>query len=545
PEGEWDTFRPTVDAFIANMEHVDASQSSVIPDPNHPIRARAYWLPGDQRSTLRQEDDPETPFHWEEFGITFTIPDDWRASIGGTDYDLALLSPETMAGEIGAYITFRYFASLGPDTTLEAALEPIAEQFESDVQPYNRSGLEGAEVVSQDDETGTVYHLILVPYDTHGAALYIQTVAPADEDIAVLAILDSMIINPVKPDVSALDAAWQQSLADDGAFIYGDDDAPVHMLEFLDFSCGHCANYSAAVDRLVALEVEQGRLQLELRLHSGVGGELSYQATMATYCAAEQGKGYTAYKTLFRGDMQQGRDFAYSREGIDELLGQPEIGLDMDALNACIDNDKYANAIQLNWAYANSVGANFTPAVLLATGDDEPAFLTLPDGEIWSGGVPLQVLRIVIDGVISDHKSIPEILDEVFGTSTESTESTDTGATTIEEEGAETAEPDESGDEAVQPEATEAAEDVEAPEAAETPAPTEEAVAQPEATEDAAAASEDATSGEGGEDDDGGLSAGVIVAVAAGIAVAIGAAIASQRKRTAAPDDNSSKSKDA
>jgi predicted DsbA family dithiol-disulfide isomerase len=130
-----------------------------------------------------------------------------------------------------------------------------------------------------------------------------------------------------------------------------------------------------------------------LELHTLASDEFAINATHAMYCATEQGKGFTAHNELFLGYLKQGYDVAYSRAGINALL-EP-LGLDMDQFNACIDDEKYSDALDAVRQDFYDTGLTGTPTVTLAMGDDDPAPMTLPDGQIWSGAIPLQFLRQV------------------------------------------------------------------------------------------------------------------------------------------------------
>jgi protein-disulfide isomerase len=143
-----------------------------------------------------------------------------------------------------------------------------------------------------------------------------------------------------------------------------------------------------------------------------VGGDLSNAAAQATYCAAEQGKGYSAYKALWQGYMNEGRDTAYARDGISRLLS--DLDLDIDALNACIDDGTYADQISGNGERGNSLGVTGTPSVLLGVGDEDAAFMLLPSGEKWAGEVPIYALRAVLKKVIDDKLSLPDAVTAFF-----------------------------------------------------------------------------------------------------------------------------------
>lgn len=400
----WETFRPTVEAMIASIEP-NTSAVSAVPDRNHPIRAHAYLVP---RSWMRQDDtEPDGPFNWEEYGITLDLPEGWQPITNNQDYDLILASPAAMQGGSGSFITFRHIPTIGTDTP-ESILTTLLDQVPEgeEVEAYTLGGSEGSAIIFTDEATSTTQYLILIPYGTSGELFYVQSNAAADDGAVIESTLDSVVIDPLQPDYAAIDAAWQTSLEAQGKLIYGDDDAPLHMVEILDFSCSHCAEYSQDINRLIPLEVEPGRLQLEFVLVDLIGGELSNVAAQAAYCATEQGKGYTVYKALFKGYIEQGHEVAYSRGGIDDLLGDL---VDLEALNTCLDEGRYSENLTEAQAYWDEVGATGTPSILLAEGDAEPAFMTLPNGELWSGGIPVSSLRMIIGRVVDEGVELSNI----------------------------------------------------------------------------------------------------------------------------------------
>ncbi len=340
----------------------------------------------------RQEaGDPQT-YTDELLGLTVSLPEGWEAVSGSQDYDLALVSPDALSGGQGAFITLLHIPGLGPDTTLESALEPLASQVEGSVAPVTAGANEGFGVRVADEANNSVQHLVLFPYGEQGEVFYIQAVTPADQEEALLDILNSLELNPPQPDYAAIDAAWQTSLAENGRLVYGEADAPIELVEFYSFTCPHCANYSFPLNRLIALDVEDNsRVQVELV--PVAGDELAARATHATYCATEQGAGYSAYKTLFAASINAGREYAYSEEGIAELLGGLDAGLDMDALNACIAESRYSAAIDEGRTRFTDYGLTGTPTVLLGTAEAEVQPLILPDGQVWSGAIPVELLR--------------------------------------------------------------------------------------------------------------------------------------------------------
>jgi protein-disulfide isomerase len=397
----WERFRPAVSAISSSIEL--ASNSAALSTPM-PDAARLLV------SRPQQQNDSPTQYTWESYDIGFTLPDGWQATPGnGQDYDLALVSPEAMQTGQGAFITLLGYPGLATGgNTFEAALQPVADQLKAEIKPYSVAGLEGVSIDYTDETQQAQRHFILIPYGTRGDAIYIQTTAPLGGDDVITSILDSMTVHEIVPDYAAVDAAWQTSLAEQGKLIVGDANAPVKMREYLSFTCGHCVHYSRTIERLIALEVETGRVQYEFAPIAG--DAFAHDGAMATYCAAEQGKGFSASEALFQSDMEQDYTVAYSREGIDAALSP--LGVDIDALNACIDAGKYEEQIQAVTTGFYDQGLTGTPTVTLGAGNDPPEAITLPNGQVWSGTIPLHFLLDIFHAVIDDGLTIQEYFQQ-------------------------------------------------------------------------------------------------------------------------------------
>jgi protein-disulfide isomerase len=406
-ETVWDDFRPLVSAIISNIELAANRRSSANGETT--TLARGADLSATRPVPLRQNNQ----YLWEEIGAGFTLPEGWQGVPGnGQDYDLALVSPDALAGDSGAFMMLTLFPGLTlGDTTLESALQPIAEQTGSAVESYTAAGIEGQAIFHEAEDEGAQRGFILIPYGARGDALYIQTTAPLDGDDPTADILASMTLTPPEPDYAAIDAAWQTSLAEQNRLIVGDPDAPIKVREYLSFTCGHCVRYSRSMERMIALDVETGRVQYEFAaLAWNAEDVLANTAALATFCAAEQGKGFTASEALFQGDFELGADEAYSRDGINDLLG--DLGLDMDTFNACLDDGKYASLIETNLADFYDHGLTGTPTITLGVGDEPVMPLVLPDGEVWSGAIPLFYLRDLFSAIIDDGLTVAEWFEQ-------------------------------------------------------------------------------------------------------------------------------------
>ena len=87
-----------------------------------------------------------------------------------------------------------------------------------------------------------------------------QLIAVAVVVIAV-AVAAAVVILSSQPTTSGAARDYstvQQSRQADGGFVLGSDSAPVTIVAFEDFLCGHCQRYKATVDQLIDEYVMKG-----------------------------------------------------------------------------------------------------------------------------------------------------------------------------------------------------------------------------------------------------------------------------------------------
>ena len=97
-------------------------------------------------------------------------------------------------------------------------------------------------------------------------------------------------------------------------------------------------------------------------------------------------------------------------DGIKQVLAP--LGLDMDALSTCIDDGRYLDNIDAISIDFGDQGLTGTPTVTLGAGNDPIQALTLSDGQVWSGAIPLEFLHVIFDAVINQGMTIQEALQQ-------------------------------------------------------------------------------------------------------------------------------------
>ena len=151
-----------------------------------------------------------------------------------------------------------------------------------------------------------------------------------------------------------------------GGHLKGSADAPVTIVEFSDFECGHCKLAYEGLKQTLPMygkdvQVRFHHYPLDAACNTGIpaggGHKFACLAAMAAECAAAQGKFWEYHDTLF--DNQP----SFSR---DELLGYADdLGLDRARFTACLDSDAPRAAIRQDVASGTKLGVESTPTLFL------------------------------------------------------------------------------------------------------------------------------------------------------------------------------------
>ena len=198
------------------------------------------------------------------------------------------------------------------------------------------------------------------------------------------------LLVPDAPTVTDVYADIPQSRGEDGAFILGDPDAPVTIIEFLDFGCPHCQAYKPTIDTFIDEYVATGQAQYEVRLFPTAGGDLTVFAGRLAECAddARPGSFWSAYDTFFTLGI-----YGSYKDQLGQVMAD-NLRLDYASLLDCVQT---AEQIATDVEYGLALGVNGTPAVLVRFGDDDATYITL-DGQSYDrGGVPIEVLAQVVE----------------------------------------------------------------------------------------------------------------------------------------------------
>lgn len=173
------------------------------------------------------------------------------------------------------------------------------------------------------------------------------------------------------------------ALADAGGYddqpTLGDDAAPVKVILFENFLCGHCKAFEEdAFARLKRDYIDTGKVQAYY-VNLAWGEEDAFNAGLAGECAYRQDEAaFWPYKSaLFRAQGDEGETWAT----VDTLVRVAEESVpDLDAtdLRACITEGRFEAEVERDLELADYVGVQGTPSIIVnEEGFQNPSFAAL------------------------------------------------------------------------------------------------------------------------------------------------------------------------
>jgi protein-disulfide isomerase len=180
--------------------------------------------------------------------------------------------------------------------------------------------------------------------------------------------------------------AYETGITPEGEPYKGSPDAPLRLIEYSDFLCGHCGNFADSLDALSPDYIETGKVQVIFRNYAFLTQE-SVQAAQASECALDQGAdAYWLYHDTLYANRGTGRT-AYSKPRLKSYA--QELGLDTASFNKCLDSGAKAEAVQTDLDEGRSQGVQATPTWFL-------------NGQMVPGALPETELRQLFDSRLSE-----------------------------------------------------------------------------------------------------------------------------------------------
>jgi len=174
-----------------------------------------------------------------------------------------------------------------------------------------------------------------------------------------------------------------------GSPVLGSSDAPITIIEFGDYQCPSCKKWFLNTKPdIVTNYIETGKAKLVF-VDIAFLGKDSAPASMASYCAEEQGRYWDYHGFLYSNQLSIDNGWANS-DNLKEYANN--IGLNMDMFVSCLDSEKYQKRVQFNTVESKRNGVTGTPTF----------FIIGPDGnqEKLVGPQPFSVFKQIMDTMI-------------------------------------------------------------------------------------------------------------------------------------------------
>lgn len=147
--------------------------------------------------------------------------------------------------------------------------------------------------------------------------------------------------------------------------VLGDLDAPVTLIEYSDFQCPFCGRFFSQSEPKIREEyVKTGQVKFVYRHFAFLGPE-SLAAANAAECAKDQGKFWQYHDELFNSEILDSTENNNNLSRSFFLSLARKVGLNETDFSSCLDQNKYENKIQNDYAVAQKLGVNSTPTVFV------------------------------------------------------------------------------------------------------------------------------------------------------------------------------------
>jgi len=162
----------------------------------------------------------------------------------------------------------------------------------------------------------------------------------------------------------------------------GDPNAPVTIVEYSDYGCGHCQAFTRETLPLLEEEyIETGKVKHVIHPYY-LGNPQIGQIAEANYCAVEQDMYFEYREAIFKNT-----NLMLNRSGLIEIARGVD-GLDAGQIDACLSAGTYQNTIASGRAAATRRGVNSTPTFFI-------------NGQRVEGNQPYERLKQLIDQQIA------------------------------------------------------------------------------------------------------------------------------------------------
>ncbi len=174
----------------------------------------------------------------------------------------------------------------------------------------------------------------------------------------------SAATEPIQLDASDVRTLYEQATP----VRVGNDDAPIKIVEFADFMCPACRDFSLEVRPKLMPYIQSGEAQLVFYDFPLGGAHVhSFLASRAARCGGDQQvNGEDGYWPMHEKLFQEQPTWSAQRDVVDTFVGYAkDVGLNEREFEKCLKSDKYADVVTANRMVGDELGVNSTPTVLV------------------------------------------------------------------------------------------------------------------------------------------------------------------------------------
>lgn len=147
--------------------------------------------------------------------------------------------------------------------------------------------------------------------------------------------------------------------------VLGDLEAPVTLIEYSDFQCPFCGRfYSQSESKIREEYVKTGKVKFVYRHFAFLGPE-SLAAANAAECAKEQGKFWQYHDEILNAEILDSEENNNNLSRSLFLFLAGKVGLNEAEFSVCLDQNKYEEKVQNDYAVAQKLGVNSTPTIFV------------------------------------------------------------------------------------------------------------------------------------------------------------------------------------
>ena len=168
-------------------------------------------------------------------------------------------------------------------------------------------------------------------------------------------------------------------------YLYGNPNAPVHIIEFGDFECPACGEFANVTEPDIRKRiVDAGLANLTfidfplIEVHRN-----TVPASEAAACAADQGKFWQMHDRLFSGQLEWNGEATSNPKKVFQRYAK-ELGLDTEKWEQCFDSQQHLTRIMGNRAEAERRHVDQTPTFFIGT-------------KMIPGPIPYDVFKAYVD----------------------------------------------------------------------------------------------------------------------------------------------------